>query len=231
MVMEDVTPDGPEFRRLELVLKGARRGRDLVRQILTFSRQTEQDRRPLALNQTVEEGLKFLRATLPSTIQIISRSSTDDDLILADPAKIYQLLMNLCTNAAQAMSGKGGVLDINVFNTSLAEGEPAPAPEMMPGEYVVLEVRDTGRGINPETLERIFDPFFTTKKPGEGTGLGLSVVYGIVTSYGGCIAVESEPGKGTVFRLYLPKISGTTAPRRPRGPSRGRRERVPASRR
>ena len=212
MVMEDVTPDGPEHRRLELVLKGARRGRDLVRQILTFSRQTEQDRRPLALNQTVEEGLKFLRATLPSTIQIISRSSTDDDLILADPAKIYQVLMNLCTNAAQAMREKGGVLDISVSKTSLAEGDPAPVPEMMPGEYVVLEVRDTGPGINPETLERIFDPFFTTKKPGEGTGLGLSVVHGIVTSYGGCIAVESEPGKGTVFRLYLPKIMEQPGP-------------------
>lgn len=206
MVMEDITPDGPEYRRLELVLKGARRGRDLVKQILTFSRQTEQDRRPLALNQTVEEGLKFLRATLPSTIQIISRSSTDDDRIFADPAKIYQVLMNLCTNAAHAMHEKGGALDITVSKTSLAEGDPAPVPEMMPGEYVVLEVRDAGPGINPETLERIFDPFFTTKKPGEGTGLGLSVVHGILTSYGGCIAVESEPGKGTVFRLYLPKI-------------------------
>ncbi len=207
MVMEDVNPDSPEFKKLELVLKGAHRGRDLVRQILTFSRQNEQDRRPLALNQTVEEGLKFLRPMLPSTIEIVSRRSTDDDMILADPAKIYQVLVNLCTNSAHAMQEKGGVLDINVSKISLAEGEPAPVPEMTPGDYVVLEVDDTGWGMNPEILERIFDPFFTTKEPGKGTGLGLSVVHGIIKGYDGTMSVESEPGKGTTFHLYFPKVS------------------------
>ncbi len=207
MVLDDIDPDGPEHRRLELVLKGAHRGRDLVKQILTFSRQTEQDREPVALSQTIEEGLKFLRPALPSTVQIVSRKLTDDDMILADPAQMHQILMNLCTNAAHAMRENGGSLHISVSKISLSKSDCVPVPEMKPGEYVVLEVRDTGCGMTAETLERMFDPFFTTKKQGEGTGLGLSVVHGILKSHGGYVAVNSEPGKGTEFKVYLPKIN------------------------
>jgi PAS domain S-box-containing protein len=206
MVLEDIAPDTPEHRRLELVLKGANRGRDLVRQILTFSRKSEQDKKPLALNQVVEEGLKLLRPTLPTTIEIVSKSLTNDDQIFADPVQMHQILMNLCTNAAHAMREKGGTLDIRVFKTSLQEGNPMPLPNIKAGEYIVLKVSDTGSGMTPEILNQVFDPFFTTKKPGEGTGLGLSVVHGIVKSHDGYITVESEPEKGTTFHVYLPSI-------------------------
>ena len=208
MVLEDINPDGPEYKRLGLALKGANRGRELVRQILTFSRQTAPDRKPLALGQVVEEGLKLLRPTLPSTIEIVSKSVTNDDIVLADPVQMHQILMNLCTNAAHAMRDKGGRLDISISKAGFAGGNPAPFPEMTPGEYVMLEVRDTGCGIEPEVLERIFDPFFTTKQQGEGTGLGLSVAHGIIKSHGGYVTVESKPGKGTVFQIYLPTVKG-----------------------
>lgn len=204
MVMEDVPPDSPEYRRLKLALKGANRGRDLVKQILAFSRQTGHDRKSLALSHIIEEALKLLRPALPSTIEIVWKSLTNHDEILADPVHMHQILMNLCTNAAHAMRQEGGVLDISLSRIVIAEGNPAPVPEMVPGEYLGLEVRDTGSGMTPQTLKRIFDPFFSTKK-GEGTGLGLSVVHGIVKSYDGYITVESEPGKGSAFRVYLPK--------------------------
>jgi len=206
MVLEDINPDGPEYKRLGLALKGANRGRELVRQILTFSRQTAPDRKPLALGQVVEEGLKLLRPTLPSTIEIVSKSVTNDDIVLADPVQMHQILMNLCTNAAHAMRDKGGRLDISISKAGFTGANPAPFPEMTPGEYVMLEVRDTGCGIEPEVLERIFDPFFTTKQQGEGTGLGLSVAHGIIKSHGGYVTVESKPGKGTVFQIYLPTV-------------------------
>jgi signal transduction histidine kinase/ActR/RegA family two-component response regulator len=227
MVMEDVTPGGPDFRRLELVLRGAHRGRYLVKQILAFSRHTEHDRKPIALNQTIKEGLKLLRPTLPSTVRIVSHSLTDDDMVLADSAQIHQVLMNLCTNAAHAMREKGGVLDITISNAVVTESNSAPVAEMAPGEYVVIEVRDTGCGMDPETMERIFDPFFTTKEQGEGTGLGLSVVHGIVKGHDGYIAAESKPGMGSTFRVYLPKGKEFTHTKEKETPPlTGRKERV-----
>ncbi len=204
MVLEDLSPDSHEYRRLKLVLKAAYRGRDLVKQILAFSRQSEQDRIPLTLTTIVEEVLKLLGPAFPSTIEIVSKTSGDDYRILADPVQMQQVLMNLCTNGGHAMWEKGGMLEISILRASVAEGSSSPVPEMVPGEYVVLEVSDTGCGMEPETLERIFDPFFTTKK--EGTGLGLSVSYGIVKSHGGYFAVESNPGKGSTFQVYLPRI-------------------------
>ncbi|HVN97162.1 MAG TPA: ATP-binding protein, partial [Syntrophorhabdaceae bacterium] len=206
MVMEDIAPDSPEHKRLELVLKGGKRGRDLVKQILAFSSQGEQEKKPLAVSEIVEEGLKLLRPTLPSTIEIVSKSLTNDDRIFADLVQMHQVLMNLCTNAAHAMREKGGVLELQISKVGFTEHDPLPFSDMVPGEYVVLTVRDTGTGMTPDILDRIFDPFFTTKKPGEGTGLGLSVIHGIVQRHGGYVAVESEPGKGTTFRVYLPKI-------------------------
>ena len=206
MVQEDVTPDSPEKKRLDLVLKGAHRGRDLVKQILSFSRQTEQDQKPVVLSHIVEEELKLLRPTLPSTINIKTTGLANDDVIFADPVQIHQVLMNLCTNAAHAMREKGGVLEIELTRVNCVEGDPPPCHDMKPGAYVVLKVRDTGHGMPPEILERIFDPFFTTKKQGEGTGLGLSVLHGIVRNHKGYITVESEPGKGSVFHVYFPKL-------------------------
>jgi len=207
LVLEDLTPGSLEHGRLGLALKGAYRGRDLVRQILAFSRQGEQDRKPLALTRTIDEVLKLLRPAFPSTIEIISKNPTDDHQVIADPVQMNQVLTNLCTNAAHAMREKGGVLEIGISSTIIREGSPPSIPEMTPGEYVVLKVGDTGCGMEPETRERVFDPFFTTKR--EGTGLGLSVSYGIVKDHGGYIAVESKPGKGSTFHVYLPRVRNT----------------------
>jgi two-component system cell cycle sensor histidine kinase/response regulator CckA len=208
LVHESVVPDSLEYTRLGLVLKGAQRGRDIVKQILAFSCQIEQDRKPVSLNNTVEEGLQLLRPMLPSTIKIVSKSIIGDDIILADPGQIQQILINLTTNAIHAMGNKSGILDISISKTGITEKNPAPFIDMPPGEYLILKVCDTGCGMEPKRLERIFDPFFTTKGPGEGTGLGLSVVHGIIESHGGYITVESEPGQGTIFHVYLPKIEG-----------------------
>ncbi|MEN6615579.1 MAG: ATP-binding protein [Syntrophorhabdus sp.] len=204
MVLEDLSADSLEHRRLELVLKGAQRGRDLVKQILAFSRQGEQEREPLVLAQIVEEILKMLKPALPSTIEIIAKHPPDEYRVLAHSVQMHQVIMNLCTNAAHAMEQKGGILEISISSIIVDDESPAPVPEMIPGEYVVLKVSDTGCGMEPQTLDRIFDPFFTTKK--EGTGLGLSVSHGIVKSHGGYIAIESEPGAGSTFQVYLPRI-------------------------
>lgn len=209
IVLEDLSTDSLEHRRLELVLKGAQRGRDLVKQILAFSRQGDQEREPLVLAQIVEEVLKLLKPAFPSTIEVISKNPTDDYRVFANLVQMHQVIMNLCTNAAHAMEQKEGILEISILGAVVADGCPAPVPEMIPGEYVVLKVRDTGCGMESETLDRIFDPFFTTKK--EGTGLGLSVSHGIVKSHGGYIAVESERGKGSTFQVYLPRVWKTTA--------------------
>jgi len=219
MALEDLSPDSPEHRRLGLVLKGAHRGRDLVKQILVFSRRSEHDKKPLVLSQIIDEVLKLLRPAFPSTIEIVWKYPIDDDRTLADPVQMHQVLMNLCTNAAHAMRQHGGTLAIGISRAVIAEGTPLPVAAMVPGEYVVLKVSDTGCGMESETLERIFDPFFTTKREGEGTGLGLSVSYGIVKSHGGYIAVKSEPGKGSTFEVYLPKVSTAAVIRDEEAPS------------
>ncbi|MHB8108584.1 MAG: PAS domain S-box protein [Syntrophorhabdaceae bacterium] len=205
MVRENTDPKSSEYHWLGLVLKGAYRGRDLVRQILTFSRQTEHEQKPVALSLVIDEVLKLLRPLLPATTQIQFKSTTDDDTIMADSAQIHQVLMNLCTNSVHAIGKKGGLLEISVASAQYGQEEPMPVPEMTPGEYVTLKVRDTGCGMKPEIIERIFDPFFTTKAHGEGSGLGLSVVHGIVRSHGGFLTVASTPGKGSLFSIYLPK--------------------------
>lgn len=206
MVMDDTDPASREYRRLELVIKGAQRGRDLVKQILTFSRQVGHEQKPVALSDIVNEGLKLLRPLIPATTQIRSEISTGDDTILADPAQMHQVLMNLCMNSVQAMGKRGGTLEIGVARDHFKKAGQVPVAGMKPGDYVTLTVRDTGCGMKPETIERIFDPFFTTRAHAEGSGLGLSVVHGIVQSHEGFVTVESEPGKGSLFSLYLPAI-------------------------
>ena len=182
---------------LHRLLKSAGRARDLVQQILTFSRQKEGKPRPVAIQTLVKETLKLIRSTLPATIQLQIRMDCDA-MVLCDPVHIHQVVMNLCTNAAQAMAPSGGVLTVELEKVRREKG---PGEE---AEYVCLTVSDTGIGIPPENLERIFDPFFTTKEEGEGTGLGLSIVHSIVQAAGGDITVESEPGRGSTFRVYLP---------------------------
>jgi CheY-like chemotaxis protein len=187
---------------LERVMEAALRGRDLVRQMLTYSRKTEQVKKPLSVSSVVKETVRLIRATTPTTIDIRVDVSSESDVIFGDPTQIQQVLMNLCTNATHAMRESGGSLDDYVVTQS--NGTPHGVE---PGRYVRLVVRDTGVGIDPDIRDRIFDPFFTTKGLGEGSGLGLSVVHGIVEQHEGYITVESEPGRGSAFTVYLPQIA------------------------
>jgi PAS domain S-box-containing protein len=194
---------------LEHILKAAHRAKDLVHQILSFSRQGETEKGPIKVVPIVKEVLKLIRASLPSTIEIKQNIRYDKYIIYADPTQLHQVLMNLCTNAAHAMRQHGGVLEIEISDlncdlASISENSVEPAP------YMRLTVKDTGFGMTQEVKERIFDPFFTTKQVGEGTGLGLSVVHGIVTSLDGEISVESEPGQGTTFHLFFPLLKDNT---------------------
>ena len=190
---------------LQKVIAASERAGDLVRQILAFSRKSEQEFKPTLVRIIVKEALKLCRASLPSFIQI--RQHIDSDLaVMGDPTQIHQVVMNLCTNAGHAMEETGGVLKVEMDDLYLDEAFAQRYPNASPGTFIRILVSDTGCGIPPENLERIFDPFFTTKKQGKGTGLGLSVVHGIVESHGGLLTVESQPGVGTAITVYLPAI-------------------------
>jgi PAS domain S-box-containing protein len=191
---------------LNEVLKASYRAGDLVKQILAFSRQGDRERKPIQISHLVRESLKLLRSSLPSTIDIQSRIVEKPGIILGEPTQIHQILMNLCTNAAHAMSDEGGVLEVTVQNVYLDTDFCQRHLDIGEGPYVQISVRDTGHGISPEIIERIFEPYFTTKEKGRGTGLGLATVHGIVKSYRGTIEVESSPGRGSVFEVYLPII-------------------------
>ncbi|MBW1765043.1 MAG: response regulator, partial [Deltaproteobacteria bacterium] len=177
----------------------------LVLQILTFSRQAEQELKPVQVNILVREALKLLRASLPTTIDI-KQDVKSASLVMGDPTQIHQILMNLCTNAGYAMQGKGGILKVSLENVEIDSDYIVTHPDLKPGTYIVLTVSDTGQGMTPRVLNQIFDPFFTTKGKGGGTGLGLSVVHGIVNSFGGTIYAYSEQGKGSSFKVILPII-------------------------
>jgi signal transduction histidine kinase/DNA-binding response OmpR family regulator len=209
----DLPPNHPTQEALNELLRAAHRAKDLVAQILTFSRQREQQRTVVRLWPVVREALKLIRASLPATIEIQTQGGANCPAVLADPTQIHQVVMNLCTNAAQAMADKGGRLEVKL-DTVMVDAEMAGAnAQLRPGRYVCLSVRDTGHGMDSATLERIFEPFFTTKAPGQGTGLGLSVVHGILQNHDGAISVQSEPGAGTVFHLYFPALeSAVTEP-------------------
>jgi PAS domain S-box-containing protein len=202
----NVAKGSREARHLHRVLEAGIRGRELVKQMLTFSRKAEQEKKPLLMSSIVKETIKLLRATTPSTIGIKVNAS-NEALILGDPTQIQQVLMNLCTNATHAMQEKGGSLDIELSELSVSPSKGNPHG-IDPGLYVKLAVRDTGTGIPADIMDKIFDPFFTTKKVGEGTGLGLSVVHGIVKQHDGYITVESETGRGSTFTVYFPRITG-----------------------
>ena len=188
------------------VLEASQRAATLVKQILAFSRQANIERILLKPNLIVKEAIKFLRPSLPSTITIRQQIDNGTRSILADPTHAHQILMNLCTNAFHSMEQTGGVLNITLSDCELSPEDLQHKPEVQPGKFVLLSVSDTGPGIKPEILDKIFDPYFTTKEAGKGTGMGLAIVYGIVASYGGFIACESEIGKGTDFQVYFPAI-------------------------
>jgi PAS domain S-box-containing protein len=200
------TPDSsPARSSLNQVLKAVNRAKDVVNQILAFSRQTKEADQPIRIGPVIKEALKLLRATLPATIEIRQRIEKESGTIVIDPSQIHQVIMNLCTNAAHAMRETGGVLEVKLEALDLAPKESGAVEDLPPGPYAKMTVSDTGHGFPPEIKCHIFDPYFTTKEKGVGTGLGLSVVYGIVQSHGGAIEVVSESGKGTTFEIYLPQ--------------------------
>ncbi|MCK9294989.1 MAG: PAS domain-containing protein [Desulfobulbaceae bacterium] len=200
----DIANEQQTREDLDEVIIGAKRARDLIRQILTFSRKSTHQLEPLAPYLIIKESLKLLRSSLPSSMEIRQNIDTSCGTILADPTKIQQVLVNLCTNARQAMENEQGVLTVSLLRKELREDEVGPG--MSAGPFIELMVSDTGRGMDQETAKRIFEPFFTTKGLGN-TGMGLAMVHGIVQDYHGMIKVESEVGQGTVFRVYFPAIA------------------------
>jgi len=206
MAAEDVT-DRPDVQRsLHNVLKSITRARELVKQILAFSRKTSHARSPLSLSPIIKETVQLLRASIPATIEINLSLSASSDTILASPVEVQQVLMNLATNASFAMQEKGGTLEISLTDIDFKPDEPVLGAGVIPGQYVLLAVKDTGIGMSPQVMSRVFEPFFTTKEVGKGTGMGLAVVYGIVKDLQGTITVESIPGTGSTFRVLLPKV-------------------------
>ncbi len=196
----------PEHKKVNNILEACERAKDLVMQILSFSRVDQQARSQVRIHLIVKEVLRLLKASLPSTIEIRQNIKPTSCNVVADPAQIHQIVMNLCTNAHHAMRKKGGILDVTV---SQVDGEAIGRTDLPKGPIAKLTISDTGHGIEPEIQERLFDPYFTTKEKDMGTGLGLAVVHGIVKNYGGIITIDSEPGKGAVFQVFLPGVENT----------------------
>ena len=222
MAIEDV-PDRPEVQKsLQNVTRAATRARDLVKQILAFSRKANYERSALAVSPVVKETVNLLRASIPATIEISLSVSVTSDTILAAPVEIQQILMNLATNASHAMQEKGGLMNVSLTDIACEPDSPILEPDGGQTEYIQLMVKDTGIGMGPDVVRRVFEPFFTTREVGKGTGMGLAVVYGIVKDLRGTITVESELGKGSIFRVLIPKLKtearkrGGTCHRHPR---------------
>jgi PAS domain S-box-containing protein len=211
IAMEDAGKDSPIYEYLEQVNKATHRAKELVEQILLFSKQTDQETSPIYIHLVIREALRLVRASLPTTIEIQQNINIDAGVVMANTAQMHQVLINLCANAAHAMRDTGGVLRVSLVPAEVDEELAREHPKLRPGPYALLTVSDTGHGMDEQTMERIFEPFFTTKDVGEGTGLGLSVVHGIVTNHGGDILVESEPGKGTTVSVYIPHTDMKTA--------------------
>ncbi len=212
MAKMGLPPDSPVQNNLREIYNAGVRARDMVKQILTFSRKKEGDRAEIKIIPVLKEVLKMLRSTMPTTIDIQQNLEAESDTILADPTQIHQIMLNLGTNASHAMREKGGILKVSLVQEDLDSEATERYSDLNPGPYLRLTVRDTGSGIDVETMQKIFEPYFTTKEVGEGTGMGLALIHGIVKSYGGDITVESEPGKGTTFNVYLPRIEADALP-------------------
>ncbi len=201
----DSNPEDIE-KNLDQILNASLRAKDLVQQILTFSRQNEQEKRPVKISIVLKEVMKFIKASFPSTVNVRCNIATEDDMIRSDPTQMHQVIMNLCTNAGFAMKETGGTLEVTLEDAHLKQTDFADSLNMRPGRYIVLRVMDSGTGMDEKILKQIFEPYFTTKPQGEGTGLGLSVIHGIVKAHRGMIKVDSVKGKGTTFHLFFPAL-------------------------
>ena len=213
--LHTLSPQHQVYDYLQEVQKAGKRAKSLVQQILAFGRRGNVEFRSLSFAVLVEEALRLIRASLPSTVHIEQQIATDTGAVLADATQLHQVVINLCANAEHAMRDTGGVLEIGVANVEVDDGFITLYPDCRPGPYVCLTIRDTGHGMTPEILEHIFDPFFTTKEVGEGSGMGLAMVHGTVTNHGGAITVDSTPGVGTLFKIYLPRIAQRNQTREP----------------
>ena len=205
LAIDDVPEWNPARLNLKEVRTASLRAKDVVRQLLSFARKTELEKKPINITPIVKESLKLLRSSIPTSIEIRQDIPEDIDTILADPTQINQVLINLCTNAAHAMPN-GGVLEVKLENAKLDDAATSNSPDLNPGHYLNLTVRDTGYGINPKDIDRIFDPYFTTKEVGRGTGMGLAVIHGILRGHGASVSVQSQPGKGTTFTIFFPVV-------------------------
>jgi signal transduction histidine kinase len=204
LALKAVPPDNPTRRYMQGVLAAAHRAKDLVQQLLAFSHTSDQYRQPVQLQHIMQDALRLICASLPSTIAIRQHVDPTSSTVLANPTQLHQVLLNLCSNAAYAMRATGGILEVGLEAVEVTADFAVAHPPLQPGPALRLTVLDTGHGMTPEILERIFEPFFTTKGVGEGTGLGLAVVHDIVADHAGTITVTSAPGQGTTFAIYLP---------------------------
>jgi PAS domain S-box-containing protein len=212
IMLADVQDTGPSRKHLNEVLKAGLRARDLVKQILVFSRmRAGMSMGPIELAPVVNESVKFMRASLPATIEIRQNIEDEGGTTMADATQVHQLIVNLCTNAFHAMEETGGVLEVTLSSIDFQSSDMMRHPKIKPGPYLELMVTDTGHGMDAATINRIFDPYFTTKGPGKGSGLGLAVVHGIVDRHEAVIEVQSQPKKGTSFHVFFPKILGRAA--------------------
>jgi PAS domain S-box-containing protein len=206
MALDDLSQDSPARQPIQQVAKAGVRARELVRHILSFSRRESREAIPVEIHLIVKEALKLLRATIPTTVKFDEDDISEVGYILADPTQIHQVVMNICTNASQAMADRGGVMEVSLSSVRLDLEDCVDQLDLHPGDYARLRVSDTGPGIISEDLDRIFDPYFTTKQVGKGSGMGLAVVLGIVRSHDGAIRVESTPGEGATFDVYFPIV-------------------------
>ena len=209
LAADDVPRENPASKSLKEIRRASLRAKDMVQQLLAFSRKSEDETKPLNMTPVVKESLKMLRSAVPTSVEFKQHLSDDPCNIMGDAAQLNQILMNLVTNAAHAMSEDGGLLDVTLEKIILSEEKPCFDWILSPGPHIRLKVRDTGEGIAPKIMARIFDPYYTTKEVGKGTGMGLSVIHGIVKRHGGGIQVESELGEGTVFEIYFPALEKT----------------------
>jgi len=207
LALDLTEPESPARECLEQVRIGACRARDVVRQILVFHRPAAPEREPVSLQTVVREALHLIRGALPPTIEIRVNLDGNCRRVLGDPTALHQAVMNLCTNAYQAMREAGGVLEVGLREQRLTGPRSALLPGLRAGDHAVLVVRDSGCGMDEATRRRIFEPYFTTRGAGEGTGMGLAMVHGVVESLGGAVQVQSEPGRGTTFEIFLPVLS------------------------
>lgn len=204
LALDDVPPWNPGYQNLQEIKTAGLRAAHIVKQLLSFSRKSEQKLKPVEIKAIIKDSLNLLRATMPATVEIRENFATAEGTILADPIQINQVIMNLCINASQAMEDEGGIIEVRALKISLDGGGGDESPGLPKGNYIKISVSDTGSGIDPQIADKIFDPYFTTKEVGRGSGMGLAVVHGIVKNHSGVVTMESNVGEGATFNVFFP---------------------------